>query len=375
MITLITGLPGNGKTLYLLWLVEHLRRETGREVYYSGIRNLNLPWIEFGEAGPKSEPHMTDASGWPALPDGSIIVIDEAQRLYRPRALTKDVPPYVAALETHRHHGHDLYLVTQHPTLIEANVRRLVESHRHMMRKFGSTWATIHEWKGVKENCDKSRLNSQESQFKYPKEVYGWYKSAEVHTVKFRMPGKIMVLLALPLILAAAVWFASTRLGNVAGPSPAQTAGGPTVTAVVSPASLADAQSAAMFRGMVPRIDGLPWTASKYDHLTQPVEAPYPVGCVLEGERGDSGWCFTRQGNRFFPPIAFVRDFVRRGIFIDFPHREAYTTGSPPTGQISGAAGLPGLPGGASPGVPARPMSSPPPAGAMVSPFGAMPKG
>lgn len=350
MITLITGLPGNGKTLYLLWLVEHLRRETGREVYYSGIRNLSLPWIEFGEAGPKSEPHMTDPSGWPALPDGSIIVIDEAQRLYRPRALTKEVPPYVAALETHRHHGHDIYLITQHPTLIETNVRRLVESHRHMMRKFGSSWATIHEWKGVKENCDKSRLNSQESQFKYPKEVYGWYKSAEVHTVKFKLPGKVMILLALPLVLALAAWYASTRLGKVSEPSASMTAEASKPAAAASAPRSVPVSSLDVYASAAPRLSELPWTAPKYDHLQLPVEVPYPVGCVLEGKDQSTGWCFTNQGTRFFPPITFIRDFMQRGFFIDFPRAAPSVPprpGSPGQGQaglVPAGAAFPGSP-------------------------------
>jgi zona occludens toxin len=325
MITLITGLPGNGKTLYLLWLVENIRRESEkdgappREVYYSGIRDLNLPWIEFGEAGPKSEPHMTDPSRWPELPQGSIIVIDECQRLYRPRHLTKEVPSYVAALETHRHHGYDIYLVTQHPNLVDTAVRRLTESHRHMMRKFGSTWATIHEWKGVKENCDKTRASSIETQFKYPKEVYSWYKSAEVHNVKVRVPAKVVLLLSIPFIVAVLSWLAYTQMGKSAGteaataPKAIPAASAPNFsTQYTKPGTVSDLVTS------LPRVPNMPWTAPKYDHLMHAVAAPYPVGCVLEGEKQDTGYCFTSQGTMFWPGIDFVRGFVKRGYFVDF---------------------------------------------------------
>jgi zona occludens toxin (predicted ATPase) len=142
VIILITGVPGSGKTLYTLHQVktrveaENARFEAEgkppREVHYSGIADLKLPWIE-----------LEDPTKWNTLPPGSIIVIDECQRVFRPRGSGATVPPYIADLETHRHKGYDIYLITQHAMLVDQNIRRLVGKHQHIVRKFGISAATL----------------------------------------------------------------------------------------------------------------------------------------------------------------------------------------------------------------------------------------
>jgi zona occludens toxin len=328
-ITLITGAPGNGKSVRLLYLVEMRRQAENRQVFYSGIADLMLPWELFGKPSADPErPHMTDPSNWHELPAGSIVVIDECQRLFRPRGQGAHVPEYVAALETHRHKGMDIYLVTQGPMLIDKNVRDLVETHEHLMRKFGSKWATVHAWKGVKSNCIVSRKDSQESEFRYPKEVFTWFKSAEVHTVKFHIPTKVKIFLALPFILAVACWFAWRAVGSVTG-KPVLPGADPAATSALQgsgvglarpkPQQLSAQQYTQQFQ---PRLEGLFHTAPRYDAITKPTEAPVPVGCVLYGDeddnRNEGSFCITQQGTRFYPPLAFIRDHARRGFFLDF---------------------------------------------------------
>ena len=315
MITLITGTPGAGKTLRCLWLVEALRISSGRDVYYSGIADLNLPWFEF-----------SDATKWYELPDKAIIVIDECQRVFRPRAPSVKVPPHVEALETHRHRGIDMFLVTQHPSLVELNVRRLVELHEHLMRKFGSAWATVHGWKGVKDNCDKSRSDSIRSEFKYPKHVYTWYKSAELHTAKFKLPGKVIVLLALPLVLAAAVYFAASKLSTVGKsqlPLTTQNNSSPSSLAVNTKIDTSRSISSEQYLDQYkPRFAGLPWTAPRYDDLTQPVTVPVIRGCVDLGQDAPkdrpSAWCQLDGGVFIYPPKSFITQYIRDRYFIDF---------------------------------------------------------
>ncbi len=91
------------------------------------------------------------------LPAGSIVLIDEVQRLMRPRIHGSKVPAFIAELETHRHRGIDLVLITQHPMLLDSNVRRLTGQHFHVIRKFGTQMANVYEWGQVKENADKNR--------------------------------------------------------------------------------------------------------------------------------------------------------------------------------------------------------------------------
>jgi len=326
-ITLITGAPGNGKTLLLLWEVEKRRQAENRPVYYSGVKDLLLPWELFGaDSQDPSSPHMTDPSNWNTLPIGSIIVIDEAQRLFRTRAVGSKVPDYVAALETHRHKGYDIYLVTQAPALIDSNVRNLVETHKHLMRKFGSKWATIHEWKGVKTNCIVSRKDSVESQFRYPKEVFTWYKSAEVHTVKMRIPAKVLILIAVPFLLLGLVWFAWSKLAAMHEPTRAtlaasdgavsgNSATSPTQGSAARPGAAAATSTADYFSSMHPRVPGLPHTAPRYDEVTRPTIAPYPAACLTVG---DQCRCYTQQATRMQIEDDTCRAIAENGFFVDW---------------------------------------------------------
>jgi zona occludens toxin len=342
-IFLTTGTPGAGKTLRTLWKVEQLRQESGRDVYYNGISDLKLPWIEFD-----------DPKEWHKLPDKSIIVIDEAQRAFRPRAASLQVPPHVEALETHRHRGIDIYVITQHPLLIEQNMRRLVESHEHLMRKFGSKWATVHEWKGAKENCDKSRADSMRSEFRYPKEVFQWYKSAEAHTHKFRLPGKVIVLLSLPLVLAVAVWFAVQKLNAFGKPKPTEQPIRPENQQLQG--NLADSkktpqkpviQTAEDYVSQYrQRIAGLPWTAPRYDELTQPVRVPVIRGCWLTDQPlpgfEKAAVCMLDGGVYVYPPDYFVRQYLRDRYFIDWenPRRGDLAAAAPRQGDVATAGRL-----------------------------------
>jgi zona occludens toxin len=323
-IYVTTGTPGAGKTLRTLYKVEALRKQSGRDVYYNGINDLMLPWIEFDN--PKE---------WHKLPDNSIIVIDEAQRAFRPRAASTAVPEYVEALETHRHRGIDIYLVTQHPLMLEQNVRRLTESHEHLMRKFGSKWATVHQWKGIKENCDKSRSDSQSSEFVYPKDVFTWYKSAQSHTHKFKLPFKVKVLLSLPFIIAAGLYYAyysSTKLSAKPLSQPLQSSISQSTTAPNNVATSGsrggrgDIRSPRALEAYVaeyePRFAGLPWTAPRYDDLTQPKVVPVIRGCMILGDETKTdlprAWCILDGGVRVYPPISFIKNYIRDAYFIDF---------------------------------------------------------
>lgn len=129
MIVLITGAPGSGKTLYA---VSRLLQESfkGRVAYVNNVRDLILPHeVLSGEGDPP--PPDSDVFHWfdGRVPNGAVVVIDEAQRVFRPRSATSAVPQHVARLETHRHQGLDFVIITQHPQLIDVNVRRLVGRH------------------------------------------------------------------------------------------------------------------------------------------------------------------------------------------------------------------------------------------------------
>lgn len=305
MITLITGQPGAGKTLFALFQVKTLSDKENRPVYYSGINDLKLPWLQ-----------LEDAGDWHKCPVGSIIVIDECQRAFRPRGNGTQVPESVAKFETHRHQGHDVYLITQHPMLLDSNVRRLVGRHCHVVRAFGAKGANIHEWGEVREQCDKSRSGSLETLWRYPREVFGWYHSAEVHTHRLRIPPRFFFLLLMPFLLAGISyglygWWKAHRDGQTVkdGVAAVATASG----ATTAPGQVKD--KIAYLEERTPRIAGLPHTAPVYDNVTTPTEAPIPVGCLQTETRCR---CIDQQGVDYATDEATCSHIVKHGIFISW---------------------------------------------------------
>lgn len=314
MIHLTTGLPGGGKTLHTLSLVKSLSEKDNRPVFYSGIQDLKLPWEEI------------DPEKWFECPKNSIVVIDECQRVFRPRTISKEVPKHVAMLETHRHLGIDIYLITQHPMLADSAIRRLVGKHLHVVRTFGTERATVHEWASVKDTCDKSagRADSIKHLWKYPKEAFDFYKSAEVHTVKRNIPTRLYILLALPFLIAAAVYYMynftskqkeipladkSVQVKNSASGQISPN----TATKATYKNAVEDAKQ--YIFEQTARVEGLPQTAPKYDELTKPTIAPVPVGCLASKSHCA---CFSQQATPIAMPENLCRDIVKNGYFQDF---------------------------------------------------------
>ncbi|MDR7095513.1 zonular occludens toxin domain-containing protein [Hydrogenophaga laconesensis] len=320
MITLTSGLPGAGKTLLTIADVEAKRKKENREVYYHGIKELTLPWKL-----------LDDPKKWYECPPGAIIVIDEAQYHFPLRGNGQAAPEHVARMATHRHNGHDIFLITQHPGKLDAAVRKDIEVHRHIMRKFGSRTVSVHQWQGVRENCDKTRKDSVSNTRRYPKEVFGWYKSAEVHTHKLKVPMPIViaVLIIIGVGIAWAVFLGKLSRGEAFGGSgkppggssaPAGASGvSPDVPGIggqPQPQQQRPKTALEYATERVPRLEGLEHTAPVYDGLTTPTRVPLPAACIQWTGKGCK--CFTQTGTPYRTTEQICLQIVRHGIFIDF---------------------------------------------------------
>lgn len=327
MITLITGIPGSGKTS---WLVAWLMQQTGRPIFVDGIPELKLPhepcpplpeWTH-------ERPDPSSASGKKlcfSFPPNSVICIDEAQRVYRPRPVGSKVPPEVAAFETHRHEGLDFFLLTQNPTLIDANVRKLVGRHIH----FRATWAGryMHEWNECADvESSTARNLAATTRYKLPKEAFGQYKSAELHTKhKARIPMVAYVFAGALVALAGAAWHLYGRFQQIAAPaSPtvpgkaSQGQGGPVSTGGITRLTTA-AEYVEHYR---PRIAELPHTAPAYDEVTKPADAPVPVGCIDSKRTGCL--CYDQQGTHYHTSQEMCRQIMaNNGLWIPWKKPEA----------------------------------------------------
>lgn len=337
-MTLVTGLPGSGKTLYTLARWKPLADKEGRPVFHNNIPGLNIPnW------------QVWDVERWQDLPPGSILIVDEAQFAFKVTGRGQ-TPEWVQKLAVHRHGGLDIVFITQHPMLLDVFVRKLCDRHFHVMRKFGLRWATIHEFaSGVNESPNKSRKGSIRHDFRYPKEVFGWYKSSELHTVQARIPMRLWVMLALPVIALLLGYFAFSRVRPDALKEQADksvvAAGGKAGSAReggggrMEPMTLEEYATA--YRARVP---GLAHTAPIYDDVTKPVVAPYPAACVsMKGRCG----CYSQQATKLDVAADVCEQIVAGGYFVawDKPIAQAVpiaapAASEPPPVQYAQATGI-----------------------------------
>jgi len=387
MLYLRTGLPGSGKTLNTIREIELEHgpdpKNPGKElrtVYYYGIPELDLTklkckWVEF-----------STPDNWYDLPDGSVIVIDEAQRVFGAQDGRKARPEKVARFETHRHQGFDIHLVTQHPSLIMSHVRKLVGKHINMYRPYGGKRLMRHEYEFCIDAPEK-RSNfkmAQERRIKLDPKFYGVYKSATVHTHKFKLPNYVWYIAPLLLFILGAIYYVYSLYGKAPAvepapdPAPASTPGqgsgtSPDLNAkppATSPggqeAPMTPEQYAASFQ---PRISDFPASAPRYDALTEPKSFPR-LTCVSSydpdlieklsdrgaptGKHKDREYacqCYTQQMSRYTTSAEFCLDVVQNGYFDDtLPDKLASTQ------HVTNSDRQ--LPGSATRGVPAPGMPS-----------------
>ena len=314
MLYLITGVPGSGKTLKMISDLMTRDDLKNRPLYLDGIPEVdgqiipNLP-IPEGET-------MQTWHKW--APTGAILVIDECQRVFRPRPSGSKVPDYVAELETHRHKGIDIFLLTQHPRLIDANVRSLIGHHCHIGKTSLGVRRMV-EW----ERCANPEANGDiangvKSVYKLDKKAFGVYKSAEEHTKIKTKRSKVIFILPLVLIVIMFSMFIAygsykayqNRRGKKKQPK--QTSTKPHKThkrhnPKLNKAANIPNKSRKQPRkteekpyitqqDYEPRIAERPETAPIYDGMNKAFKAmPWPSACI-KSEKGCN--CYTDQGTK-----------------------------------------------------------------------------
>ena len=249
MLTLITGQPGNGKSLYTIAFVEAKRQAESRPVFYYGIPELALPWTM-----------LDDPAKWHECPEKSIIVIDEVQKVMPPRPSSSKPPQHVAELETHRHKGFDLFFMTQDPSLVDNHLKKLAGEHIHLIRQWGRQKADLYKMQKVQDPTNANLKRALHSTFPYPKKVFDWYKSADAHTHKKSIPFKYYMLYALPVVALAAACFGGWKLWRISHPDQVKPAASAVAGAPGAMSGVAGAPSAV--GGQAQR--AAPMTAAEY---------------------------------------------------------------------------------------------------------------
>lgn len=328
MITVITGTPGAGKTLYtvsklLLPLVGTSVRsgifdaDSGQEVQYprtiyTNIRGLTIDhelidgggrWVyEKDTGGYKLEGPaggLRDWHNWAKA--GSVIVFDEVQKVWEPRANGAMVPPDIKALETHRHMGVDFILITQGLMLTERNLAMLCNRHLHVRRVGNMKFAIVYEWDHASRTLMFAKAFSK-TPWRYDKKVFKLYKSADLHTKQKRsIPTLIYFVLAGLVAMAFLAPTFKARMDERFGDhKPAQLAdakpGAQPAGKQGTPAPVEAAKGTAPIddsKDWVPRDPLRPESAPAYDSIRKVAVMPVLVGCMSMGQRAR---CYTQQG-------------------------------------------------------------------------------
>ncbi len=322
MIYLTTGANGAGKTLITLRDVRAQQIKENRPVYYHGFEMDEAKALEFGW-------QKFDPKKWQDLPDGSICIMDECQNEFPLRRSGSDVPDYVQAIAQHRRRrGFDFWMICPHPSLIDVFVRRLIDKpsyHRHLKRTFGADMVSVLRFSAPDMKCEEPAASSRAevSMVGYPKEVYGWYKSASLHTGKKRVPRAVYFVAAAAVAVPAMMYFAvtglydnTTKQAKQAQPEQAAPTGQlpPGQLRTSAPATVGE-----YVQARVPRLPDFPQSAPLYDDVTKPTEAPYPAACV---KMGDTCKCYTQQATLLRVSFDVCVQIVTQGFFMDWKRQD-----------------------------------------------------
>lgn len=394
MLYLRTGLPGAGKTLNAIREIdiEHqadpndptrrLHKDPDnpdlppRTIYFYGIPDLKADrlkskWVEF------ETPEQ-----WFDLPDGSVIVIDESQRVFGNDG-TRARPEKITRFETHRHQGLDIHLITQHPSLLATAVRKLVGKHINFIRPYGREKGIFrHEYEFCIDNPEK-RANfkqAQEEKVSLDPTYFGVYKSSTVHTHKPITPSYLkklplligLTMLPILLLVGMGYWLIKVNKDEMStmreAPSEQQAAASPGTPQghgqTLQPTARQGASGTVegYVESRTPRIEELPSSAPVYDELTKPRDFPRPICAATEDQalvdkapkrRQNLGLydnkphacqCYTQQMTRMATTFDFCMDVVMNGYFDDTKLQPQIASGTNMNGLLSSSPSQPAQP-------------------------------
>lgn len=351
MIYLISGQPGNGKTLRAMSLMldayeqDQIAVKAGKKEPRRFFTNITgaAPgeWYDVGEGKPLVQnpdafpwvERMPDHNDWTKLPHGSFVVYDEAHSDGVTPGLEKygvlfpatgkpgeSTDPRVRAMSTSRSSfSIDLVLVTQYPNKIHHQVRTLVGQHMHMNRAMGLAAAGMFTWSRTQPDPydESAREKAEEEIWSYPKDLYKRYISATIHTVshKFRIPKKVWSGLSMLVVAGLVAW----GLYYVVVPKEARdTVGKEQARTPAKQAPLGALAAAAPQE----EEQGIPGTG-EYMSLTAPVVVSL-AGCI-DTERACR--CYNTEGDQIDQSQAECRQVVDRPLPFNIYHD--YSRGNP----------------------------------------------
>ena len=329
MIYLFTGNMGTGKTSRVVSMILNnedglfkMKLEDGTEVdrplYFCHIDGLDKRKFNAHEL---TEEEIMSAPLRDIIPQGAVLIVDEAHYTYPVRAAGRPVPPYIQELTELRHHGHTVILMTQHPSQLDVFVRNLVSKHTHLERK--AVGMKQYTWYKCVTSLDNPAAVTgvESSSWKPPKEAFKYYKSSSQHQkFKKNIPLAVWALVA---ILGFMAWKGynvyqiykqgSGQSEEVQSVSDSSASEQQAINETDQPKSPQDINSNLKPEDFVPTLAEKPESKPIYDNVRQVKTFEYIAGCVEGGNSGCT--CYSEQGT----PLKEItktmcKDYVRNGL-------------------------------------------------------------
>ena len=328
MIYLFTGNMGTGKTSRVVAMIldneDNLFKmtledgtEVDRPLYFCHVDGLNAKKFKAHEL---TEEQIQAAPLRDVIPQGAVLIVDEAHYTYPVRAAARGVPPYIQELTELRHHGHTVILITQHPSQLDIFVRNLVSKHTHIERK--AIGLKQYSWYKCVTSLDNPAAVSgvESSGFKPPKKAFPYYKSSNQHKgMRQKIPKAVW---ALVLILGFIGWkgygvYSSYQRG--VNPEVVQTQEQSQQAESIPEMQVSNRAPSASMGGdltatlFVPTLAEKPESKPLYNSVRQVKTYERIAACVGGGQSGCT--CYSDQAT----PLAEVtdamcREYVKHGI-------------------------------------------------------------
>ena len=337
-----SGKPGNGKTALMMERLIAESTKGERPIFQSGIDGITpglaveikdpRTWNDLDPSGPPEctcdkapEPHCH------VLRNGALWFVDEAWKWFGHLhdASRQATPLHVLALAEHRHRGIDMVWTFQGPNQIYPFARPLMDEHHHTVRRFGTPIIDVYKWEELQEDVKSTtrREAALRETRALPKAVFGMYKSADAHTIKARIPKRVLVLPLLVLGAGFAIWIAYSTLKpsafasslNGEGPNAGLPASGRLLKTDSRDEEKPPITAAEYARKHLPRFAAMPWTAPIYDD--REVTADPLLICMIAGagedangeRREESCRCVTEQNTPYDIADGECRRLARQG--------------------------------------------------------------
>ena len=328
MIYLFTGNMGTGKTSRVVSMILNnedglfkMKLEDGTEVdrplYFCHIDGLDKRKFNAHEL---TEEEIMSAPLRDIIPQGAVLIVDEAHYTYPVRAAGRPVPPYIQELTELRHHGHTVILMTQHPSQLDVFVRNLVSKHTHLVRK--AVGMKQYSWYNCVTNLDNPAgvAGVESSSWKPPKEAFKYYKSSSQHQkFKKKIPLAVWALIGIFAFMAwkgynvYQIYQRGTGQQEQIEPQEAAASQPQMELPTESTEPTAKIDNSLNPTDFIPKLAEKPESKPLYDSVRQVKTFERLAACIDGGKSGCT--CYSDQGTALKEVTkAMCKDYVKNGM-------------------------------------------------------------